>query len=228
YPYEEKEIEELKEKAEKLPNISELDLINSVSTREPKSYDAKGKKTIALLDCGAKESIIRALMERGVNVIRVPARSSLNEILNYEADGVVVSNGPGDPTKADYVIKTIKGLIKEGVPMFGICIGLQIIALAEGAKTYKLKFGHRGANQPVKDLKTERIHITSQNHGFAVDPESTKHTNLEITHINLNDGSVEGIRHREHPITAVQYHPEANPGPRYNLYLFDEFLKMMK
>lgn len=228
YPYEEREIEELKEKAEKLPNISELDLISLVSIREPKRYDASGKKTVVMLDCGAKESILRALMDRGVNVIRVPARSSADEILGYEADGVVVSNGPGDPEKADYVIKTLKELTREGVPMFGICIGLQTLALAEGASTYKLKFGHRGANQPVKDLNTGRVHITSQNHGFAVDAKSTKKTNLEVTHINLNDKSVEGIRHKEHPITAVQYHPEANPGPRYNLYLFDEFLKMMK
>ncbi|MBN2015046.1 MAG: glutamine-hydrolyzing carbamoyl-phosphate synthase small subunit [Candidatus Altiarchaeota archaeon] len=226
YPYEEKEIEELKEKAEKLPNISELDLVSQVSTKEPKNYNAKGKKTIALLDCGVKKSIIQCLLDRRVNVIQVPAKTSANRILEYEPSAVLVSNGPGDPERADYVVETVKKLISEETPMFGICLGLQILALAFGARTYKLKFGHRGANQPVKDLVTGRAHITSQNHGFAVDAESMPE-DIIVTHTNLNDGSVEGLTHKELPIKAVQYHPEAHPGPWYNYYLFDEFIEMI-
>ncbi len=228
YPYEETEIDELIEKAKKLRNISELDLVSLVSIKKTKKYDKGYDKTVVLIDCGTKESIVRSLLERKINVIKVPAKTSPKEIRDYEPDGIIVSNGPGDPQRADYVIKTIEKLMPQNIPMFGICIGLQTIALACGAKTYKLKFGHRGANQPVKDLKTGRVHITSQNHGFAVDIESVKDANLEISHINLNDGSVEGIEHKEFPVRAVQYHPEANPGPRYNYYLFDEFVECIK
>lgn len=228
YPYIEEEIEELKEKAKKLQDISEFDLVELVSTKKVRVYSENNEKKFVVVDCGAKESIIKSLLTKGVDVIRVPAKTSAEEIMSYQPNGVLISNGPGDPQRADYVIKTLQKLIKEEIPIFGICFGLQVIALACGAKTYKLKFGHRGANQPVKDLKTGRVHITSQNHGFAVDTESIKETGLEVSHINLNDASVEGIRHKEYPIMAVQYHPEANPGPRYNYYLFDEFKELMK
>jgi len=227
YPYEEKELEDLKERAKNLKDISDLDLVNLVSIKKTKKHDVNGKRTIALLDCGAKQSIIRHILDRKINVIQLPAGTPSDKILSHEPDGIVISNGPGDPERADYVIKTVENLTREGIPTFGICLGVQIISLAFGAKTYKLKFGHRGSNQPVKDLKTGRVHITSQNHGFAVDSESLK-DGFEISHINLNDRSIEGIRHKELPIMAVQYHPEASPGPQDSYYLFDEFVEMMK
>lgn len=234
YPYDENELDELVKRAGNLKSISSLDLVGMVTAKEVKRYDAKNSKgskrtkTVALIDCGEKKSIISALLERNINVIQVPAETPAGEILNYSPDGIMVSNGPGDPQKAGYVVETIQKLMKEKIPMFGICLGIQLISLACGAKTYKLKFGHRGSNQPVKDTRTGRVYITSQNHGFAVDAETAKNSNLEVSHINLNDGSVEGVRHKELPVRAVQYHPEAHPGPWDSYYLFDEFLEMMK
>ncbi|MCK4492406.1 MAG: glutamine-hydrolyzing carbamoyl-phosphate synthase small subunit [Candidatus Altiarchaeales archaeon] len=227
YPCEEGEIEDLKGKAAGLRSISDLDLVGIVSAKKPKKYDACGKKTVVLVDCGVKQSIIRCLLDRQINVVQVPAGTSAAGILDYEPDGILVSNGPGDPERADYVGDTVKKLISEGIPMFGICLGLQIMGLACGARTYKLKFGHRGSNHPVKDLETGRAHITSQNHGFAVDAESLPE-DIRVSHISLNDGSVEGFIHKELPIRAVQYHPEAHPGPWYNYYIFDEFMELMK
>ncbi|MFH1722896.1 MAG: glutamine-hydrolyzing carbamoyl-phosphate synthase small subunit [Candidatus Altiarchaeota archaeon] len=224
-PFDEKELEELKEEAASMKSISEVDLVDLVSVKKPIRYDVKGaKKNVVLIDCGEKQSIIKCINDRGVNVVRMPARATKDEILGYEPDGVLVSNGPGDPERVDYVIKTIKEVIEERVPMFGICFGNQLVSLACGAKTYKLKFGHRGANQPVKDLKTNKVYITSQNHGFAVDAETCAGTGLEVTHINLNDQSVEGVKHNDYPVRTVQYHPEAHPGPWDSYYLFDEFL----
>lgn len=227
YPYEKGEMEDLKEQARNLRDISDLDLVDLVSVKKTRRHDVDGKKTVVLIDCGVKHSIIRFLLDRGINVIQVPAKTPVDEILGHEPDGILVSNGPGDPERVDYVIKNVKKLFSEEIPMFGICLGLQIMALASGAKTYKLKFGHRGSNHPVKDLKTGRAHITSQNHGFAVDADSLPR-DIEITHTSLNDESVEGITHKELPIRAVQYHPEAHPGPWYNYYLFDEFSSMLK
>ncbi len=230
YPYDESELGGLVERAGNLESISSINLIGAVTAKDVKRYESKtGKnnKTVALIDCGEKKSIISALLERNINVIQIPAKTTAGEILDYSPDGVMISNGPGDPQKADYVVETIQKLMKEKIPMFGICLGIQLISLACGAKTYKLKFGHRGSNQPVKDMKTGRVYITSQNHGFAVDAETAKKSNLEVSHINLNDGSVEGVRHKELPVRAVQYHPEAHPGPWDNYYLFDEFLEMI-
>ncbi len=227
YPYEEKELEDLKEKASRLEDISELDLVDMVSTKEVVRHDAGGGKSVVLIDCGVKNSIMRLLMEREVNVIQVPAKTPVKEIMDLEPDGILVSNGPGDPQKPSYVIESIKKLVQEELPMFGICLGLQLISIAYGAGTYKLKFGHRGSNHPVKDLKTGRAHITSQNHGFAVDSE-TLPEELEVSHISLNDRSVEGVTHKELPVSAVQYHPEGHPGPWYNYYLFDEFVASLK
>ena len=227
YPYEEREMEDLKERAKKLGNISDLDLVDLVSVKKPKKHNVSGKKTVVLVDCGVKKSIINCLLDRKINVIQVPARTAADRILEYEPDGILISSGPGDPERADYVVKTVRKLISEEIPIFGICLGLQIMALASGAKTYKLKFGHRGSNHPVKDLKMGRVYITSQNHGFAVDANSIPE-DIEISHISLNDQSVEGIRHKELPIRAVQYHPEAHPGPWYNYYLFDEFIEIME
>lgn len=231
YPFSKEELPELKARAKELKSISELDLVRKVTIKEPRIYKPKTKKIaarIALIDCGVKESIIRALLARQLEVIRVPATFTAKEILSYEPLGVVVSNGPGDPKKADYVIKTVKSLIDEQVPLFGICLGNQILALALGSDTYKLKFGHRGANQPVKDLIRGKVYITSQNHGFAVDPESLDGTGLEVSHINLNDNSVEGLVFKEGKAFSVQYHPEASPGPHDSYHLFDEFIKAIK
>jgi carbamoyl-phosphate synthase small subunit len=224
HPFEEREVEELIGRASKLKNISDLDLVNLVSTKKTRKHDIKGKKTVALIDCGVKQSIIRSLLERQINVIQFPAKTQADKILDHEPDGIIVSNGPGDPMKADYVVETVRKLISEETPIFGICLGLQIIALAMGARTYKLKFGHRGSNHPVKDLKTGRAHITSQNHGFAVDPDSIPE-DIEISHINLNDGSVEGFMHMNLPVGGLQYYPESSTEYLDSYRLFDEFIK---
>ncbi|MEE8168005.1 MAG: glutamine-hydrolyzing carbamoyl-phosphate synthase small subunit [Candidatus Hydrothermarchaeales archaeon] len=216
---------ELLEKARKQKDISELDLVSKVTSKEIKRYAGEGKK-VALLDCGMKLSILRNLLQRGCDVTVFPAFATSKEILEAEPDGILVSNGPGDPVQAPYAIEVLKKLLEEK-PLFGICFGQQLLALAVGAKTYKLKFGHRGSNQPVKDLDTGRVYITSQNHGFAVDADSLEGTGFKVAKINLNDNTVEGMQHGELPIFSVQYHPEANPGPKDNEYLFDEFLGMI-
>ena len=181
-------------------------------------------KVIAL-DFGIKYNILRQLTEHGCEVQVVPAKTTAEEILAAEPDGVFLSNGPGDPMPVGYAIETIQGLMGKK-PLFGICLGHQLLGLALGGKTFKLKFGHRGANQPVKHLETDRVEITSQNHGFCVDIDSLPNS-VDVTHINLNDDTLEGIQHREYPIFSVQYHPEASPGPHDASYLFSRFTKMM-
>ena len=181
-------------------------------------------KVIAL-DFGIKYNILRQLTEHGCEVQVVPAKTTAEEILAAEPDGVFLSNGPGDPMPVDYAIETIQGLMGKK-PLFGICLGHQLLGLALGGKTFKLKFGHRGANQPVKHFETDRVEITSQNHGFCVDIDSLPNS-VDVTHINLNDDTLEGIQHREYPIFSVQYHPEASPGPHDASYLFSRFTKMM-
>jgi carbamoyl-phosphate synthase small subunit len=182
---------------------------------------------VVALDCGAKHNILRHLSERGVKVTVLPPETSTEEILKHRPDGLFVSNGPGDPAVLEYALAPIRGAIGK-VPIFGICLGHQLLGLAVGAKTYKLKFGHRGGNQPVKNLDTGRVEITSQNHGFAVDRASLEASGGIVTHVNLNDDTVEGFRHKELPIFSVQYHPEASPGPHDAAYLFDAFIEMMK
>ncbi len=182
---------------------------------------------VVALDCGAKHNILRNLIERGVKVTVLPPDTSTEEILKHRPDGLFVSNGPGDPAVLDYAIRPIKGAIGK-VPIFGICLGHQLLGRAIGAETYKLKFGHRGGNQPVKNLDTGRVEITSQNHGFAVEQKSLEAKGGIVTHINLNDGTVEGFRHKTLPVFSVQYHPEASPGPHDASYLFDAFIEMMK
>lgn len=218
--------EELLLKAKEQPDISELDLVKLVTSPKIKRYEKKSKTEIVLIDCGMKLSILRNLLSRDANVTVVPATVSSKEILDLEPDGIMVTNGPGDPLMAGYVVNTLKDLLEE-LPISGICFGNQLLALAAGGKTYKLKFGHRGSNQPVKDLATGRVYITSQNHGFAVDKQSLEGTGFEVSHINPNDNSVEGMKHKELPIFTVQYHPEAHPGPWDSDYLFDQFLKMV-
>lgn len=191
----------------------------------------RGKKEftphVVAMDFGVKQNILRSLSSLGAKLTVVPATAKAEEILALNPNGVFLSNGPGDPKDVGYAIEEIKKLIGKK-PMFGICLGHQLLALAMGADTYKLKFGHRGSNQPVKDLKTGRAHISSQNHGYAVDETTLYNLPLEVTHISINDGTVEGMRHKELPIFSVQYHPEASPGPTDNLYLFDEFWNLME
>ncbi len=182
---------------------------------------------VVALDCGAKHNILRNLSERGVKVTVLPPDTPAEEILKHNPDGLFVSNGPGDPAALDYAVKPLLGTIGK-VPIFGICLGHQLLGRALGATTYKLKFGHRGGNQPVKNLDTGRVEITSQNHGFAVDQASLEAKGGIVTHLNLNDGTVEGFRHASLPVFSVQYHPEASPGPHDAAYLFDAFVEMMK
>jgi carbamoyl-phosphate synthase small subunit len=185
---------------------------------------AKPYKVVAY-DCGIKFNILRKLVNSGCEVTIVPAAALAEEVLALKPEGVFLSNGPGDPEGVPYVIKAVRQLIGQ-VPIFGICLGHQILALALGAKTYKLKFGHRGGNQPVKNLTTGKVEITAQNHGFAVDINSLP-SGLELTHVNLNDNTCEGLRHKELPLFCVQYHPEASPGPHDASYLFKRFIDMM-
>ncbi|MFH1398021.1 MAG: glutamine-hydrolyzing carbamoyl-phosphate synthase small subunit [Candidatus Omnitrophota bacterium] len=182
---------------------------------------------IAVLDCGVKYNILRELLKYGCQVNVVPAFTTAEEILKDKPDGILLSNGPGDPAAVTYVVDTVRKLIGK-VPLFGICLGQQMLGLALGGKTYKLKFGHHGGNQPVKDLKTGKVSITCQNHGFCVDIDSLPKKDIEITHKNLNDQTLEGFRHKKFPIFSVQFHPESSPGPHDASYLFEEFIKLIK
>ena len=196
--------------------------IKQVSSKSTSPALGRGRRVV-LVDLGMKIGIVRELTSRGCDVIVVPHNITAEEILRLHPDGVMLTNGPGDPEDAKESIEMIKGIIDK-VTIFGICMGHQLISLACGAKTYKLKFGHRGANHPVKNLITGRVDITSQNHGYAVDIDSLKDTDLELTHIAINDGSCEGVRHKKYPVFSVQYHPEAAPGPHDSSYLFDQFI----
>ncbi|MBU6948117.1 carbamoyl phosphate synthase small subunit [Staphylococcus haemolyticus] len=202
------------------------DEVETVSTKTP--YVSTGSDlSVVLLDFGKKQNIVRELNMRGCNVTVVPYNTTAEEILAMSPDGVMLSNGPGDPDVVEVAIEMIKGILGE-IPFFGICLGHQLFALSQGATSFKMKFGHRGANHPVKDLRSGKVDITSQNHGYAIDKNSLVNTDLEVTHIALNDGTVEGLRHKSLPAFSVQYHPEARPGPSDSNYLFDEFMIMMK
>jgi carbamoyl-phosphate synthase small subunit len=215
------------ELAKKAENYSEINFLEAVSVKEPVRHDCSSKKTIALIDTGVKLSIIRNFLKRKVNVIQLPYNTKPQEIMDLKPDGLFLANGPGDPERAVDAIRVVRELQSE-LPIAGICLGHQIVSLALGGRTYKLKFGHRGTNQPVKNLSENKVYITSQNHGFAVDASSLEGTGLKVTHINLNDGSVEGVRHSKLPIQTVQMHPEANPGPWDIESIFDSFVKNLK
>jgi len=182
---------------------------------------------VVAYDYGIKHNILRLLVDHGCEVVVVPATTPAEEVLGYEPDGVFLSNGPGDPAAVTYAIEAVRALLAQRIPIFGICLGHQILALALGGRTYKLRFGHRGGNQPVQDLTTGKVEITSQNHGFAVIPESLP-AGAEVSHINLNDGTVAGLLHRDLPAFSVQYHPEASPGPHDARYLFQRFNDLME
>jgi carbamoyl-phosphate synthase small subunit len=215
-------------KARSSEGLEGRDLVKDVTC--PKSYEwARREKVrfkVVALDCGMKFNIAECLARRGCDVTVVPAHTTADEIKALSPHGIVLSNGPGDPEPISYAVDTIKRLMPD-YPIFGICLGHQLLGLALGGKTYKLKFGHRGANHPVKNLLTGKVEITSQNHGFCVDIDSIRDPDVEITHINLNDQTLEGIRHRKLPVFSVQYHPEASPGPHDSDYLFDEFIGLM-
>lgn len=204
------------------------DAVKKVSCKKKwYSRTSNHKFNVVAIDCGIKLNIIRSLNQRGCNVTVVPYNTTAEEIKFMKPDGVFLSNGPGDPEDVTEVIETVKKL-KGEIPIFGICLGHQIISLAYGAKTYKLKFGHRGGNHPVKNLKTGKIEITSQNHSYAVDAASVENTPLEITHMNILDSTVEGVEYAEDNVFSVQYHPESAPGPQDSSYLFDKFIDSMK
>jgi carbamoyl-phosphate synthase small subunit len=232
------------ERARSLPSMKGLDLTLKVATEQPYEWtprdesgyripavdDFTGTDTfhVVVIDFGVKHNILERLSSYGCRLTVVPGSTSADDILALEPDGIFISNGPGDPDAVDYAIGTLQSLMQTGIPIFGICLGHQLLALALGAKTYKLKFGHRGANHPVQNLRSGFNEITSQNHGFAVDLDSMSDLPVELTHVNLNDRTVEGFRHRELPLFCVQYHPEAGPGPHDADYLFSEFVEEMR
>jgi len=230
------DLEEVLKSARKVHSISETDYVSKVTTSEKSPWTLgeselafrppaeKPKRwTLAAIDYGAKHNILRKLRSLGATVVRFPATATAEEVLAVNPDGVLLSNGPGDPAQLGYAVKTVKDLLGKR-PIFGICLGHQLLGQALGGKTFKLKFGHRGANHPVQDLRSAKVEITSQNHGFAVDPDSLNPSEVEVTHLNLNDNTVAGLRHRRLPAFSVQYHPEASPGPKDSHYLFEEFL----
>lgn len=224
------EIEELKRRLAETPDMSGQELASKVSTKKPYELgDPNADIKIAVLDYGTKQNILKCMTERGAFVKVFPAKTPLAKIKSFNPDGYFISNGPGDPAAMDYAIDTVKEIMNENKPMFGICLGHQLLALANGIKTFKMHHGHRGLNHPVKNIITGRSEITTQNHGFGVDPESVKASDkVEITHVNLNDHSIEGIRVKGKPAFSVQYHPESTPGPHDSRYLFDDFIAMIK
>lgn len=217
----------LVKKAKQSPGLVGVDLVKEVICNKAHEWEREGKYKVVVLDCGVKFNSLRILAKNNCKVTVVPATTTSVEILALKPDGLLLSNGPGDPAAVSYVIKTVRELLGK-LPIFGICLGQQMLGLALGGKTYKLKFGHHGGNHPVKDVATGKVYITVQNHGFCVDMDSLNKKEIEITHINLNDNTLEGFRHKKFPLFSVQFHPEAAPGPHDAEYLFAQFIQMMK
>jgi carbamoyl-phosphate synthase small subunit len=235
--------EKLIAKAHSIPKLDGTDLARVVTTKQryswsqgpivtsasqpTKEFDPANALHVVAYDYGIKQNILRMLVDQGCNVTVVPAETSAEDVLSLKPDGVFLSNGPGDPEPVTYAQQSIRKLAGQ-TPIFGICLGHQLVGLALGGKTYKLKFGHHGGNHPVRQERTGKIEITAHNHNFAVDPDSLKQSEVELTHFDLNDGTLEGLRHKTMPLFSVQYHPEASPGPHDSQYLFGDFVKMMK
>jgi carbamoyl-phosphate synthase small subunit len=220
----------LKKELAKVPDMDGLELASAVSTGQPYEMgDSKSPVRIAVMDYGVKQHILHCMTERGAYVKVFPAKTALTELKAFNPSGYFISNGPGDPAAMGYAIDAVKNILAENKPVFGICLGHQLLALANGIPTFKMHHGHRGLNHPVKNMLTGKCEITTQNHGFGVDPEAVKKSDrVEVTHINLNDGSIEGIRLKNKPAFSVQYHPESTPGPHDSRYLFDEFISLIK
>jgi carbamoyl-phosphate synthase small subunit len=226
---EELDPEVLKQRVQEVPSMEGLELASVVSAKEPFFYgDPNAKLKVAALDIGIKVSILKNLSQRGCYIQVFPAKTSFADMEKWNPDGYFFSNGPGDPSVMVYAVDTAKKIIASNKPVFGICLGHQIIALASGLSTYKMHHGHRGLNHPIKNLNTGLCEVTSQNHGFCVSKEDVdKNKNVEVTHINLNDDTIAGIRLKDKPVFSVQYHPESSPGPHDSRYLFDSFIDLM-
>ncbi|GAB3176596.1 glutamine-hydrolyzing carbamoyl-phosphate synthase small subunit [Telluribacter humicola] len=221
---------ELMEELHKIPSMEGLELSSEISTSEPYyvGEEAGSRWRVAVMDYGIKRSILKNLTQRGCYCKVFPAQTPFSEVMSWNPDGFFISNGPGDPAAMVYAVDTVRQMVDTHKPLFGICLGHQLLAQASGISTYKMHNGHRGLNHPVKNLITGLCEITSQNHGFAVDPDEIKqHPDVEVTHMNLNDNTIEGIRRKDRPAFSVQYHPEAAPGPHDSRYLFDEFARLL-
>jgi len=222
-------IPELKKLLDAVPSMNGLELASMVSTKNDYTWgDEKSKIRVAVLDFGIKKNILNCLLERGAYVKVFNAETSFSQLESFEPSGYFISNGPGDPEPLHYALNTIREILHSEKPLFGICLGQQLLALANGIPTFKMHHGHRGLNHPVKNIRTGKCEITTQNHGFGVDADAVRAAeNIEVTHVNLNDDSIEGIRLKDRPAFSVQYHPESTPGPHDSRYLFDEFFEMM-
>ena len=223
------DFDELRDLLAKCPDMDGLELASTVSTQtEYELGDSLSAIKVSVLDFGIKKNILNCLVERGVHARVHPAKTSVARLKEFNPTGYFISNGPGDPAAMPYAVETVKGILNENIPVFGICLGHQLLALANGIDTFKMHHGHRGLNHPVKNLQTGICEITTQNHGFGINPEAVRNNaNIEITHINLNDNSIEGIKLKNKPVFSVQYHPEATPGSHDSRYLFDDFISLM-
>jgi carbamoyl-phosphate synthase small subunit len=223
------DVDQLKKELDQVPDMDGLELASTVSTTEEYELgDVNASLKVAVLDYGVKKHILECLVSRGAHVRVHPAKTSISRLKEFNPSGYFISNGPGDPAAMPYAVETVKEILKEKKPVFGICLGHQLLALANDIPTFKMHHGHRGLNHPVKNIITGQCEITTQNHGFGVDPEAVrKHPNVEVTHVNLNDDSIEGIRLKDRPAFSVQYHPESTPGPHDSRYLFDRFIEMI-
>ena len=221
-------VDELRSKVSHFEDPNRRNLVAEVSIRNPLSYGIQDRPLVVLIDCGVKNSIIRNLLKRNLKVVRVPYDTSADEILSYRPKGILLSNGPGDPGVCAATIESTRSLLKTGLPMMGICLGTQILALAAGAKTYKMKYGHRSQNQPVIDFEDGRAYMTTQNHGYAIDRRSLEGSDMKLWYLNANDHTVEGLKFSNKPIFGAQWHPEANPGPTDTEFLFDRFTDKVK
>ncbi|MEO0065587.1 MAG: hypothetical protein RI983_913 [Bacteroidota bacterium] len=223
-------VEDLKAKLKEVPSMDGQELASKVSTTaEYEMGDANSPIKVSVLDFGVKQHILQCLVSRGAHIRVHPAKTPMSRLKEFNPTGYFISNGPGDPAAMPYAIETVKDILDEHKPVFGICLGHQLLALANGIPTFKMHHGHRGLNHPVKNIITGQCEITTQNHGFGVDPVAVKnHPNVEVTHVNLNDESIEGIRLKDRPAFSVQYHPESTPGPHDSRYLFDRFVEMMQ